>query len=46
MNIALLIQEIREFLLATFAEIDLWFDKDSGLQSYQPKNGGWSINQI
>ncbi|NUO02416.1 MAG: DinB family protein [Saprospiraceae bacterium] len=46
MDIAPLIQEIRDFLHATFAEIDLWFDKDPGLRNYQPENGGWTINQI
>jgi len=46
MDIAPLIQEIRAFLHTTFAEIDLWFDKDPDLRNDQPQNGGWTINQI
>ena len=46
MDITPLIQEIRDFLHTTFAEIDLWFDKAPDLRNYPPQNGGWTINQI
>lgn len=46
MNINHLIAEIRDSLVLTFNNIDQWFDKDETLRSYQPKNGGWTIDQI
>ncbi|MCC6413390.1 MAG: DinB family protein, partial [Saprospiraceae bacterium] len=41
-----LIQEIKIHLSRTFNHVDAWFDKDSALRSYEPVNGGWSINQV
>lgn len=46
MNIKALIAEIKDFLNATFKNIDLWFDKDDVLRHYRPHNGGWTIAQI
>jgi len=46
MDIKELINEIRTFLITTFEDIDLWFDKDEKLRQYKPQNGGWTIDQI
>jgi uncharacterized damage-inducible protein DinB len=46
MNIQELIKEIKNHLIQTFSNIDTWFEKDAKLREYQPKSGGWSINQI
>lgn len=46
MNIEKLITEIREFLIYTFNNIDIWFDKNRTLRQYKPQNGGWTIDQI
>lgn len=46
MNIHHIILEIKDSLHDTFGRIDDWFDKSADLRQYQPKNGGWSIDQI
>jgi len=46
MNIQELIEEIKNHLIQTFSNIDAWFEKDAKLREYQPRSGGWSINQI
>jgi uncharacterized damage-inducible protein DinB len=46
MDIKIIISEIKDFLVLTFRDIDLWFDKDADLRNYKPKNAGWTIDQI
>ena len=46
MQIDHIINEIRDTLTGTFAEIDTWFDKDPVLRSAVPLGGGWTIDQI
>jgi hypothetical protein len=46
MRIDNIINEIRDTLTGTFAEIDTWFDKDPVLRSAVPTGGGWTIDQI
>jgi hypothetical protein len=46
MKIDVLIPEIKNYLAKTFDEIDTWFNRNERLREYEPKNGGWSINQI
>lgn len=46
MDIKIIISEIKGFLDLTFNDIDLWFEKDTDLRNYKPKNGGWTIDQI
>lgn len=37
---------MRSFLLATFEEIDTWFEQPEALRIYKPRHGGWSVNEI
>jgi DinB superfamily len=46
MEIQIVIQEIKHFLVEVFDNIDLWFDKDAAMRSYKPRSGGWSIDQV
>ena len=46
MRIDHIINEIRDTLTGTFAEIDTWFDKGPVLRSAVPPGGGWTIDQI
>lgn len=46
MDISAIIQETRDFVRATFATIDAWFDKDALLRAYRPASGGWTIDEI
>lgn len=46
MDIHPIIQETRDFVRATFATIDTWFDQDAALRAYRPASGGWTIDEI
>jgi len=46
MDIAPLINEIRQYLVSTFDTIDTWFDKEENLRTYRPANGGWTVNEV
>jgi hypothetical protein len=46
MQIESVIADIKTSLLAAFAAIDQWFDKDTDLRRYKPADGGWSIDEI
>ena len=46
MEITNIIIEIKEFLITSFNEIDLWFDKDPKVRKYTPEDNGWTIDQI
>lgn len=41
-----LVQDVKRHLSQTFNDVDGWFDKNTALRSFRPKNGGWSINQV
>jgi hypothetical protein len=46
MEVKTLIIEIKDFLKASFSQVDSWFEKNTELRQYRPQNGGWTINQI
>lgn len=46
MHIKDLLEEIRQHLVSTFHQIDLWFDREEEMRQFQPPKGGWSINQV
>lgn len=46
MSIQTIIADIRTSLVETFSLIDNWFDMDSPLREYKPRNGGWNIDEI
>jgi len=45
-DIPVLLTEIKGQLTNSFAHIDAWFDKEEAVREYQPRGGGWSVNQI
>ncbi|GAA4316817.1 DinB family protein [Flaviaesturariibacter amylovorans] len=46
MRVQTVIEDIRNSLVSSFSSIDAWFDKEAGVRSYKPQNGGWSINEV
>jgi hypothetical protein len=40
------IRIVRQTLLETMAELDTWFTQSEESCSYQPQDGGWSIQAI
>lgn len=40
------IEEVRDALRTTFAEVDTWFEKGEELRAYTPTSGGWTIDQV
>ncbi len=46
MNIETIIADLKTVVVDTFSTIDKWFDRDTTLRNYRPKNGGWTINEI
>ena len=40
------IADIRALLVDTFSAIDTWFDKEPGVRSYRPQDGGWTVDEI
>jgi hypothetical protein len=46
MKLELIIQTIEKELIQVHSLLDGWFDEDSHLLNYHPKDGGWSAYQI
>lgn len=46
MNANEVVTLVESTLRQTFAAVDLWFDKQVDLQTYRPKNGGWTVSQV
>ncbi len=40
------ITAIKEYLIATFSEIDLWFEKEEEVRQFRPPSNGWTIDEI
>jgi hypothetical protein len=39
-------RRVRETLCDTFAQLDVWFDRDESLRARQPTSGRWSISAV
>src|SRR5690349_21249399 len=40
------IQQVRQTLSETIAELDTWFEQSEESHRYRPQDGGWSIQEI
>ena len=46
MSIESSIADIKAFVTDTFGLVDSWFDVSAALRSFQPADGGWTIDEI